>query len=69
MFEIDLELNNAAFADHPGAEIAQILRALADRLDNLTPDGEGQLQREEPLRDANGNRCGNWRIAFYGDGE
>lgn len=69
MFDIEIELTNSAFAGHPGNELARILRDLANRLESLTPDGEGVLNRDCPLRDVNGNRCGNWRISYEESGE
>jgi len=59
-FNLSLDMDNAAFVDAPsGAELARILRALADRLDGEpTPAGSGGK-----LRDVNGNTCGDWRVS------
>lgn len=56
MFTLTIETDNAAFEFAPGAEVARILRTLADHID---PD-----QREETgrVRDANGNTVGNWKL-------
>lgn len=48
---IELGCDNAAFDDDPTAEVARILRALADRMEGASPD------EDYPLRDANGQRA------------
>ena len=52
---IEVEMNNAAFADNPG-EIAGILRKLADR----TLDASEELPWDGRLiiKDSNGNKVG-----------
>lgn len=53
------ETGNAAFAEDGGGgfrEAARILRQLAVKLERGTEMTEG------PLRDANGNRVGDWQI-------
>lgn len=53
MFKLSIECDNAAFDDNIPAEIARILRELADKMefrDNVPP---------WPLHDINGNRVGN----------
>ena len=51
MLEIKINSNsNDAFVDDDAAEVARILREVADKLEN----GE----RVFPIRDINGNQCG-----------
>ncbi len=51
---ITLSTDNAAFAEDGGAEVARILRGLADDVENVACDDfEGQR-----LRDSNGNTVG-----------
>lgn len=53
---ISLETGNAAFDGGPGAEVARILQALAQRFaDGAADDGDG-------LRDVNGNTVGTVKI-------
>lgn len=55
---ITLACDNAAFEDAPGHEQASILRKLADHVENNPPTpGDNQ-----PLRDANGNTVGSYRV-------
>ncbi len=55
--KIVIETSNAAFDDEPASEIARILRAMADRIEET-----GIL----PLpRDINGNRCGSVSCEEY----
>lgn len=61
-FECDLESSNAAFTEAPGAELARILRALADRIES---GAEGHFV----LRDANGNRAGAAFLDVWEDEE
>ena len=51
-FSLRITCDNAAFGGDPNAEVARILRALADRLEGASPD------EDYPLRDVNGNRVG-----------
>jgi len=51
---ISINIDNAAFTDDPGAELAHILRELADHAEN------GDTGR--PLMDVNGNRVGLFEI-------
>jgi len=54
---ISIEMDNAAFDPH-GAELARILRELADRVEGrATADGQSYN-----LRDANGNRVGELSV-------
>lgn len=52
---ITVQMDNAAFTDDPGAELARILRELAEKTDR-----EGPFVRH--LRDANGNTVGKMII-------
>ena len=56
MLKLKLETDNQAF-DQEGQEVARILRALADRLENLDKLQECQL----PLRDLNGATVGYYQ--------
>jgi hypothetical protein len=59
MFKIEIATDNAAFDDDEGnAEIARILRELADRIERGDAVGDWW---ELPLRDVNGNRIGEAR--------
>lgn len=49
---VSIASDNAAFDPDPGAELARILRNLADRIETGTP---GRFT----LHDVNGNRVGN----------
>jgi len=53
MFRLDVECDNDAFSDDPTAEVARILRGLAQRLTGASPD------ESFPLRDMNGNGVGS----------
>lgn len=55
MFELEFKTDNAAFADFPATECARILRDIANKLERGESDGG-------PIRDANGNTVGHWRI-------
>jgi|JI10StandDraft_1071094.scaffolds.fasta_scaffold644519_2 hypothetical protein len=54
-FDVALCTDNAAFAEYTGAEVARILRALADEVEGQLAEGRSQIIR---LRDRNGNRVG-----------
>lgn len=54
-FTMEIDCDNAAFADRPELEVARILADAADRL------LKGRLAG--PCMDANGNRVGSWRLA------
>lgn len=53
-FIIEIDCDNAAFADECDAEVARILRSFADKLTARTVD----LHDWPTLRDVNGNRVG-----------
>jgi hypothetical protein len=52
---IKIDMDNAAF-DAPDAELARILRELADKLETM------KLVGVTPLRDINGNRVGELKV-------
>jgi hypothetical protein len=56
--EINLYTNNAAFEDNQGAEVARILRKLADSFDGWQ---EVDNDLAHPLHDYNGNKVGHLR--------
>ena len=56
--KIEIEMDNAAFEDGNGYEVARILNQLREDID--TPDlyeGDGGT-----LRDINGNKVGFWKV-------
>lgn len=53
-YEVHIGMDNAAFEDAPGDELARILRYLADQLDARP----GLLSEPVRLYDVNGNRVG-----------
>jgi hypothetical protein len=59
---IEINTDNAAFADEPGYEIARILREHADRLESRGPGDLGTVT----LLDINGNRVGTARLSGRG---
>lgn len=66
VFELKLECDNAAFEEDRAAEIARILRRLADRLDTGSdPDHVNAINGNRAtngwLRDGNGNSAGTWK--------
>ena len=56
-FTMQMDTENAVFADDPAAEIARILRKLADRIESA-----GNSDTGGRLLDANGNAVGTWEI-------
>jgi len=52
---IAVNLQNSAFSDCAGSEVARILRELADKIEYR----HTELGNEITLRDINGNRVGN----------
>lgn len=52
---IHVNLQNSAFSDCAGAELARILRELADKVEY----SHSELGDEISLRDINGNKVGN----------
>lgn len=60
MFTLTIDTDNAAFDDDPGAEVARILRSVADRVD--ADLGPGPLLGGA-ARDVNGKTVGRWSFA------
>lgn len=59
-FIVELECENEAFVGGVSAEVARILRNIADRIEDVPLDG-----RAVPIgtaRDLNGNRVGSFRF-------
>lgn len=64
--KIQIDMNNEAFAEDPSAEVARILRTLANdirrdsigELIDIGPDGNGY----KILRDINGNTVGDFSV-------
>jgi len=54
-YMLKIEMDNAAFEDDRGAELARILRALADSVETYAFD---QRAVDFPVMDINGNMCG-----------
>jgi len=61
-FKIQMTCENAAFEGGADAEVARILRALADRLDSYGSSGF-----YETIFDANGNDVGRFRLSTRED--
>lgn len=59
---LDIAINsgNAAMVDAPCQRLGQILRNLAQALENDGPNGP--IHNRFALYDENGNAVGNWRI-------
>lgn len=58
-FLVRVQLGNAAFCENTSAEIARILRELADSVESQTPR---EMARFQNLRDLNGNTVGQYAI-------
>lgn len=57
MFELMFTTDNAAFeGDGGNAEVARILRAIAERVEADAGSGS--------VRDVNGNRIGEWKLTY-----
>ena len=57
---LKIAMDNAAFSDAPGRELARILRDAADRAEDLCDASQVRHGPwEVPLRDYNGNRVGD----------
>jgi hypothetical protein len=54
MFVLKIDTGNAAFEDDPNYELARILRAVADKVENGHADGR--------CYDINGNKVGSWAV-------
>jgi hypothetical protein len=61
MFRLEFETDNAAFEDGSVAETVRILRAIANRLDNGTLEGNAL--------DSNGNAIGTFELSDVDDGD
>lgn len=62
-FKLSIDCGNSAFDENAKAEIARILRKIAD---DLEADASDRLY-EQHVRDANGNRSGTFKL-FNGRG-
>ena len=60
----EIACDNAAFDDCSGAEIARILRDLAERIEGMGFSSASAFDRNLALRDANGNKVGNFRVTL-----
>lgn len=58
-FSLEIEMGNAAFSDDPGAEVARILRDIADKVTRGAGFAVGDATGT-PIHDVNGNRVGTW---------
>lgn len=56
-FFVQMSIDNAAFGDEPSAEIARILRDIADIV-----EADGAPDRFANCRDVNGNTVGTYAI-------
>ena len=59
-FKLTIELDNAAFEESEGAEIARILINIAAKVKN-----EQKLRIDEKVRDVNGNTCGKVGVVTH----
>jgi hypothetical protein len=62
-FTMTIKSGNDAFADNAGAEVARILRAMAEAIDEHGAEGMFDL------RDINGNYVGNAVFEVWAEGE
>lgn len=58
-FRLTIRTNSAAFVDAGGAEVARILREIADSVDGLTFPLVVEIKTQSVF-DVNGNRVGGW---------
>lgn len=56
-FKLEINLEDSAFDEMPGYEIARILRELAERVEYNTEVNKGE---GGTLKDINGNIAGEW---------
>lgn len=59
-FTIRVDTDSAAFIDNGGAELARILRRIADDVDSITIPIAATIKTQR-IVDVNGNRVGGWR--------
>jgi len=58
-FRLEIEMDNASFEDDPGAELASILRNIANDVDRVGGAGSIAIEFIDcPILDLNGNRIG-----------
>ncbi len=58
-FKLKVKMDNAAFEDDPGGEVARILRAVAEKVEHHPHFSPGHSQ---PVRDYNGNEVGHFDV-------
>jgi hypothetical protein len=63
---ININLDNAAFADDPHAETREMLRRTAEDICDYQAWHYGGIDRGD-IRDANGNTVGTWAIVGHSD--
>jgi hypothetical protein len=64
-FVMVLDCDNAAFDNDAGAEIARVLRSVADTVSGMMLVED--IDHPRPIRDANGNHVGVWSYGEAGD--
>lgn len=60
LFRLRFRTNNAAFCEGGGAEVARILREIADEVESC---GAPECA-DGPVRDINGNSVGEWDLSL-----
>lgn len=63
-FTLTIDLENDAFQESPGIEVARILRRVADKVEDGGTTGQRKSQAQENIRDINGNKCGQFELRF-----
>ena len=58
---LKIDMDNAAFVENPGYELARILRDLADRVE-CADSFENEYDSTMSARDFNGNRVGELKV-------
>ncbi len=61
MFQLEIETNGAAFEDDCPAELARLLRELAERIESIVRHN-ALGEYSGGLRDLNGNTVAHWSI-------
>lgn len=59
-FQLTISLQNDAFSEADGREVARILRRVAADIDGNVPQDETEAYAEGTCRDINGNNVGGW---------